>query len=90
MMEKKTINNGRYDLYTCTAIAFESGNTERQPAILVHDNDSEFDADTVLFNYALSDLDSIEDADEPSAFSAEEETLRSVRIDGKTLREYAL
>lgn len=82
-MEKKIINN-RYELIACTAIAVEAGDTDAQNAIYCRDMESS-DGDCVIFGYALDDLDDLADAD---GFAFDEDTLRTVRIDGQPISAY--
>ncbi len=82
-MEKKIINN-RYELIACTAIATESGDTEAQDAIYCRDMETS-DGDCVIFGYALDDLDDLADAD---GITFDEDTLRTVRIDGQPISAY--
>ena len=82
-MEKKIINN-RYELIACTAIAVEASDTEAQNAIYCRDMESS-DGDCVIFGYALDDLDDLADAD---GFAFDEDTLRTVRIDGQPISAY--
>lgn len=82
-MEKKIIND-RYELIACTAIATEAGDTEAQDAIYCRDMESS-NGDCVIFGYELDELDDLTDAD---GITFDEETLRTVRIDGKPISAY--
>lgn len=82
-MEKKIINN-RYELIACTAIAVEAGDAEAQDAIYCRDMETP-DGSCVIFGYALDNLDDLADAD---GITFDEETLRTVRIDGQPISAY--
>ena len=82
-MEKKIIDN-RYELIACTAISTESGDTEAQEAIYCRDMESP-DGDCVIFGYELADLDDLADID---GITFDEDTLRTVRIDGQPVSAY--
>ena len=84
-METKIINN-RYELIACTAIATEAGDAEAQDAIYCRDMESS-DGNCVIFGYALNDLDDLADAD---GVTFDEETLRTVRIDGQPINEFCI
>lgn len=80
---------GAYTLYECTAIAYDAGDTEPQPALFCRGEDDEcHDGDCVIFGWKLSWITRMEDVDE--GYSTSEEVLRSVRIDGQPLSALAL
>lgn len=87
-METKIINN-RYELITCTAIATEAGDTEVQDAILCCTMGACLgDAFCVYFGYTLDDLDDLDDLADADCPDFSEDTLRTVRIDGRPISAY--
>lgn len=87
-METKIINN-RYELITCTAIATEAGDTEVQDAILCRTMGACLgDAFFVYFGYTLDDLDDLDDLADADCPDFSEDTLRTVRIDGRPISAY--
>lgn len=81
-METKIIDH--YELIACTALAAEAGDTEAQDAIYCRDMETS-DGDCVIFGYALDDLDDLADVD---GITFDEDTLRTVRINGQPISAY--
>ena len=80
-MEKVVIKN--IEFTACSAIALEAGDTERQPAIFVHDiSDKYKNGDSVLFGYDLpeDERDVKNILADPYAFTTDYETLLTVVI----------
>ena len=85
---------GRYQYIDCTAIAVQSGDTARQPAVLIRDlSAAPGDADSILFGCIVSDLPD-SDPELESMLAGEytstyEEDLRTVEVYGLPLSSYA-
>lgn len=85
----KAINNGEYTIYECTAIAFDAGDTEPQPALFCRGSDDDsHDGDCVIFGYALDELEELNAYTD--GISSDEDVLKSVRIDGQPLTAFCL
>jgi len=79
---KITIDN--FEISTCTAIAIEAEDAERQPALFIHNVNDEFcDGDCVVFGYAMpEDMDDIRNIfSDCFAYTSDYETLETVILD---------
>ena len=82
-----TVNGREIEVIDCTAIAKSAGDNTRQKAILIRDlTASSGDADSIIFDMSVKDIDTIDDLD--LEYSTYEEDIETVEINGISIKNF--